>query len=538
MKKTAGDQMRSILSTLTYNRFVALAVGAFVTMVIQSSSATTVMLVSFVQAQLMSFSQSLGIILGANIGTTVTAQIVAFKLTDYALLMVALGMILALLAKRQKVKNIGETIFGFGLLFFGMHIMSESMHPLRTYDPFIELLVRLENPVLGILVGALFTALIQSSSAFTGILIVLAIQGLLTLEAGIPLIFGANIGTCITAGFAAMNAIREARRVAVAHTLFQIIGVMVFIWWIPHFSELVQWISPKGAPHLAGLELAASIVPRQVANAHTIFNITTALVVLPFTQKVAKLITRFLPDVVEVKEEPYKTKFISESVISTPALALSLAKEEILHLGEIVKGMVVEIIEPFTQRKREVLEHLRENEEKVDYLDGEISDFLSRITRQSIPEEDVDEAFQMMYCVTELEQIADIISKNLLPRADGWLDGDYRFSEAGKDEIEEYHLSAVKQVSRALNAFRESDLKTARRMKRKYKKYRRMGESFMRTHFERLREDIAETKATREFHQDLVEQFRRISSHATNIARILLEWSSEENDVSKPESSV
>jgi phosphate:Na+ symporter len=192
--------------------------------------------------------------------------------------------------------------------------------------------------------------------------------------------------------------------------------------------------------------------------------------------------------------------------------------------------MVVEIIEPFMHRKREVIEDLRESEEKVDYLEGEISDFLSRITRQSIPEADVDEAFQMMYCVTELEQIADIISKNLLPRARGWLAGDVQFSEAGKKEIEEYHLSAVKQVSRALSAFRESDLQTARRMKKKYKKYRQMGESFMRTHFERLREDIADTKATREFHQDLVEQFRRISSHATNIARILIEWSGEEDE--------
>lgn len=535
MKKTAGDRMRSILSRLTHNRLVALAVGAFVTMIIQSSSATTVMLVSFVQAQLMTFAQSFGIILGANIGTTITAQIVAFKLTDYALLMIALGLAFLMLGKSEKLKNIGETVLGFGLLFFGMKVMSDAMYPLRTYAPFIDLLVTLENPFWGILVGTAFTALIQSSSAFTGILIVLAIQGLLTLEAGIPLIFGANIGTCITAGLATIGASREAKRVAVAHTLFQLIGVFIFIWWIPQFAELVRSISPKGSGQLAGIALQAEIVPRQVANAHTIFNIVTALMVLPFTSWAATLVLRLLPKKAEPVTERFKPQFLEESLLQTPALGLSLAKAEILRMGELAKRMVQFSTDPFLNRNRDVLRDLEELEEEIDFLEGKISDYLLRISRQSIPEDQASEVFQMMYTVTEFEQIADIVSKNLYPRSLEWLGSSHQFSEQGQREIESYHISALKQISRAIDTFKDTDLKKARRMKRKFKKYRTMEEDFIRLHYERLREEVPETQATSEYHIELMEQFRRINGHATNIARILLEWSGNMKEKEKVE---
>ena len=219
LKRTAGNRMRSILAALTRNRVIAMFVGAFITMVIQSSSATTVMLVSFVQAGLMTFVQSMGVILGADIGTTVTAQLIAFKLTDYALLMIGIGFSLHMFGKRGMTKNVGDVILGFGILFFGMKLMSDAMKPLRTYAVFIDTMREMENPFFGILIGALFTSLVQSSSATTGVVIVLAQQGLLTLEAGIPLVFGANIGTCITAGLASIGTSREAKRVAMAHAI-------------------------------------------------------------------------------------------------------------------------------------------------------------------------------------------------------------------------------------------------------------------------------------------------------------------------------
>ncbi|MDF1590793.1 MAG: Na/Pi cotransporter family protein [Desulfobacterales bacterium] len=271
MQKAAGNQMRAVLAAITKNRIIALGIGAGITMLIQSSSATTVMLVSFVQAGLMSFTQSLGVILGADIGTTVTAQLIAFKLTDYALLMIAAGFGLYIFSKNDDGKNIGEMILGFGILFYGMKLMSDSMSPLRSHQGFVGMMAGLENPLIGLLIGTLFTAVIQSSAATIGVVIVLSQQGLLTLEAGIPVIFGANIGTCITAGLAAIGTTREAKRVALAHVLFKIGGVALFIFWLPAYAGIIK-------------ELAITFdsdIARQIANAHAIFNISLAVAFIP-----------------------------------------------------------------------------------------------------------------------------------------------------------------------------------------------------------------------------------------------------------------
>ena len=257
MRKSAGNHLRSILAALTKNRVIGPLIGGFVTMVIQSSSATTVMLVSFVQSGLMSFAQTLSVILGADIGTTITAQLIAFKLTDYALLMIAVGFGLRLLAKSEKARNIGEVVLGFGILFFGMKLMSDAMRPLRSYAGFVDFLKGLENPLLGILAGALFTALVQSSAAFIGVLIVLAQQGLVTLESGIPMIFGANIGTCITAGLASIGTCREAKRVALAHAVFKVAGVALFFFWIPEFADLIRSLALKFGSPTARVKLSS-----------------------------------------------------------------------------------------------------------------------------------------------------------------------------------------------------------------------------------------------------------------------------------------
>lgn len=524
MKKTAGSKLRQILSKITNNRFVAVGIGAFVTMVIQSSSATTVMLVSFVQAQLMTFSQSLGIILGADIGTTITAQLIAFKLTDYALLMVGIGFLLFFIGNSNKLKNLGETILGFGLLFFGMHVMSEAMSPLRTYGPFIHLLLNLENPFFGIIIGTIFTALIQSSSAFTGIIIILASQGLLTLEAGIPLLFGANIGTCITAILASINTSRDAKRVALAHTLFKVFGVLLFVWWIPDFAELIRWMSPKASVDLSGAAHLAEVVPRQVANAHTVFNVALTLLVLPFTDLAAKKILQILPDKPEEEKSPYKTRYLDENLVTTPALALNLAKVELLHMGEKVKSMVKKIIKPFLEDDYDSLYQAEEMEAEINFLASRINNYLTRISQLNTTKEDVDYVFQMMHTVTELEQIADLVYHHLSLLAHKRFKKNCHFSIEGKNEIVEYHTKTMKQISRALDVFKDVNLEKARQMELKYKKYRLMEMGLRRTHFERLQKDIPETVASSEIHIELIEGLKRISSHATNIARILIEW--------------
>ena len=239
LKKVAGDRMKTILAKLTTNRFMGMLTGAFVTAVIQSSSVTTVMLVGFVTAGLMSLSQAVGVIFGAHIGTTITAQIVAFKVTHYALLLVAVGFVLVFASKSDRTKQYGMLIMGLGLIFFGMGIMSSAMKPLRSFEPFLQLMRDVSTPIYGILLGAVFTGLVQSSSATTGVVIAMASQGLITLEGGIALIMGANIGTCVTAGLAAIGKPREAVRVAVAHTTFNVAGVVVMAWFIPILADLV-----------------------------------------------------------------------------------------------------------------------------------------------------------------------------------------------------------------------------------------------------------------------------------------------------------
>jgi len=490
LKKNAGERMRSLLSTLTHNRVIAVGVGAFVTMILQSSSATTVMLVSLVQAGLMQFSQTMGIILGADIGTTVTVQLIAFKFTDFSLPMIGIGFGMMMLSKRQILQQVGETLLGFGILFFGMDIMSRSMSPLRSYPPFLNLLVSMENPLLGILVGTAFTALIQSSAAFIGILIILSTQGLLTLEAAIPLLFGANIGTCVTAFLASIHTRREAKRVALAHILFKVVGVLLFFAWIPQFAEIVRLVSPSGTEStLNGSAYLASVVPRQIANAHTLFNVTLAIVMLPFTRMAARGILRLLPDLPE-EELPFTTNFLDDSMISNPAMALSLAKSEVLYMGQIIIRMVENILKPFLERNHTVLDELDHDELRVNFLHQKIYDYLTRVSRKSIPTERTNEIFQMLYTVTELEQIADVVVKTLRPRAEEWLHHSYQFSPQGKAELTDFHKRTLKQINRALEVFRDVNLQKAERMKQKFKKYRSMEMALIRTHLERLQEEV------------------------------------------------
>jgi len=527
MQNAAGDRMRTIISRITHNRFIAVGVGTFVTMVIQSSSATTVMLVSFVYSKLVKFRQTIGVILGAGIGTTITVQLIAFKITDYSLLIIGLGFILNFLFSSSKIKNIGKSILGFGILFFGMYIMSESMYPLRSFSPFIESIVKLENPLLGILAGTIFTALIQSSAAFIGIMIILATQGLLSLEASIALMLGANIGTAITAILASIKTDREAKQVALAHTLIKVVGVLIFLFWIPQFAELVRIISPKPAISNDEFSILAETVPRQIANAHTVFNIVLTCLILPFTNIFAKLIEKILP--IKISDEPVlKTVYLDYSMVKNSSLALSLAKKETLRMGRLVQNMTEEIIIPYLIKKTEVLNDIIQKEQEVNFLRDQINDYIIKITRENLNEERVNESFQLLYTVKEFEQIADIVSSTMINKAERWSKMDFNFSKEGKEEIVKYHTKTQKQISRALEVFESVNLEKAKAMKDKYRQYRDMEIELEKQHFERLKNEIVETISSSKTHIELMTMLRAINGHATNIARILLKWSIKE----------
>lgn len=526
MKKSAGDKMRTILGNLTGNRLLGLALGTFVTMVIQSSSATSVMLVGFVNSKLMKFRRTIGIILGANIGTTITAQLIAFKLTDYSLLLVALGFSLLYFSKRQGYKYLGQSILGFGILFFGMHIMSEAMYPLRSYSPFIHLLLELENPFLGIGVGMVFTALLQSSSAFIGIMIVLATQGLLTLEAAIPMLIGSNIGTAITAFLASIKASREAKKVALANAFINLFGMLVFISWIQGFADIVAHISPKSILPPDDPLAMAETVPRQIANAHTLFNVMLATILIPVTGQVARLIDRLLPEKELPEEEMMKPRYLDKTMVSTPALGLNLAKQEALRIGSITQDMVSDAILPFLLKESHLLNDLSQREKQVDFLVQEVNAYLLKIIRQSVEPERANEAFQIMYTIKELEEVADIVGNLLVGRAEVWIAGDAEFSDQGKKELVEYHTKTQKQLARAIEVFRDVNLEKAEAMKSKHKEYRSMASEMEKQHYERLRNAGKKIEAMGDTHMELMTRLRTITHHATNIARIMLEWES------------
>ena len=542
MKRSTGDKLRSILAALTQNRIVGLIAGAFVTCVIQSSSATTVMLVSFVQAGLMSFANSLAVILGADIGTTITAQLIAFKLTDYALMMIAIGFGMQMLSKNENTRNIGNVILGFGILFFGMKLMSDAMKPLRTYPAFIGVLEGLENPLLGILAGAIFTAVVQSSSAFTGVVIVLAQQGLITLEAGIPMIFGANIGTCVTAGIASIGMSREAKRVAMAHVIFKIGGVLLFIFWIPTFADLIRMI----ANHFG------SGTARQVANAHTIFNVTLALIFLPFTAMFGKIIFKFLPDKQQELELKPAVAYLDNNMIGTPVLAINLARAEISRMAKLLERMLRAIIIPFMSdpnliRQEETLEPeekemlLKEvpsrdeffpqlsliegldmREEKIDFLQKRIKDYLLAVSREKVSASQANEIYGMVSIVKDMESIGDIVHRNMLPLVAKKQVIELDFSEEGKEELMIYHEKVCRQIKLLKEAFAQKDLDKADQIMNSERKYLDLESQYRVRHLERLLSEKSETVKTHEVHLELMDLMKQIIVYSSNIAVVFM----------------
>lgn len=512
MQNSAGDQMRNILNKLTNNRFVAVGIGALITTIIQSSSATNVMLVSFVDSKLMRFKQTIGIILGAAIGTTITAQIIAFKITDYALLFVTIGLFIHFASKKNHLTEIGRAILGFGILFFGMHVMSDAMYPMRTFQPFIDALVRLEEPLLGILVGALFTALIQSSSAFIGILIILSMQRLLSIEASVSLIIGANLGTAITAILASINTGREAKQVALAHTLIKLVGAVIFFFLISWFTQAVEFLGNNS-------DKIAS--PREIANAHTIYNIVLTLLFLPITHWVAWLVNKILP-VYKEEVEAMTVKYIDESLLEAPSMALKASREELIRLMQETQNMTRLIIQPFIDRRVKFEEEINNSEEVVNFLRDSISAFLINLTRKDISENNVKEAFILLNAVREFEEIADVISTKLKSKAISWCKSNYEFSEIGKKEIKTFHNLTLRIINKSIQVYQTLDIKQAEKLRERYNAYREEYFELERSHYQRLQENVIETVSSSKTHLELITLLKVICSHATNTSRIII----------------
>ena len=461
LKAVAGDRMKSILAKLTTNRIMGAMTGAFVTAVIQSSSVTTVLVVGFITAGLMSMAQSVGVIMGANIGTTITAQIVAFKVTKAALLMIGVGFSMLFFSKSDRTKHYGAMLMGLGLVFFGMSVMSDAMKPLRTFQPFLDLMIQMENPLIGILIAATFTGLIQSSSATTGIVIVMASQGFITLPAGIALAFGANIGTCVTAMLASIGKPREAVRAASVHVLFNVAGVVLWFLFIPQLAYLVTTLSPS-YPDLSGVDRLAAEAPRQIANAHTIFNVANTLIFIGFSTQFARLVEWLIPDrPLEEEELAISAKYLEPELLSTPVLALDRVRMEVLHMGDVVQKMLDQVMPAILTGDKEALAAVQRMDDEVDILYAQVLEYMGKISKGTLTEDQTQEFLSLMEALNDLENIGDTMETNMVELGLSRIDQGVSISAPTQKVLTDFHAVIKRALRGAIQAVSQHNREAA-----------------------------------------------------------------------------
>jgi phosphate:Na+ symporter len=488
LQSAAGDYMKDTLGRLTRNRFIGVGVGAFVTALIQSSSVTTVILVGFISAGLMSMSQSVAVIMGANIGTTITAQILAFDVMRLALPIIAVGFGIASLSKRNEWRQVGLGILGLGMVFFGMSIMSEALSPLRSYPPFVEFMLGMTAPWLAVAAGAAFTALVQSSSATTGILIVMASQNLIALEPAIAIALGANVGTCVTAGLACIGKPREAVRAAVVHTLFNVIGVLIWIALIPQLAEWAEWISPAPAGEVAMDHLTAG-TPRQIANVHTLFNVANMLLMIGFTTQIARFVEWLIPDRPVVPDEAMLPRYLDDALIATPAIALEAARQEICRLGKRVSEMVEAIMPAAISGTRWQLEKIAAMDKPVDALHIAVIGFLGKVSSVHLTDRQSAELMSLAEIANDLENIGDRIATSMVTSAQKRIEEEVSVSPQTSRILQQYHGFVVDSLNDTLRALKEQNAGLARQVSQRKKTFHDLSRQFVQHGFGRLRAD-------------------------------------------------
>jgi phosphate:Na+ symporter len=518
LKRAVGDHMKDFLARLTRNRLMAVGVGALVTGLVNSSSVTTVILVGFISAGLLSMVQSVGVIMGANIGSTVTAQILAFKVTQYALPMITIGMLVAFLSRRDDWREYGKVLLGFGLVFHGMAVMSDAMSPLRSHAPFIEFIVALSNPLAAAAIGAVFTAVIQSSAATTGLVIVLAGQGLMSLEAAIAVALGANIGTCATAGLAAIGKPREAVRTAVVHVLFNIAGVIIWIGFVPELADLVRAISPK-AEDLTGLARAAAEAPRQVANAHTIFNVVNTVLFIGFTTQIARFVEWLVPDRPLAEAERFAPRYLDDQLLGTPSIALDAARREIVRLGGLVREMLDAVIPTATSGSRLQLEQLEAMDRPVDTLHREIIGYLRKVSLSNLSNDQSDLLIALIKIANDLEHIGDQIATNIIASSRKRIDENVVISQPTAAAIAELHGKVAEALDEALKALDQEDPARAAKVRAMKQDLAEMIEKIARHGIARLQADEPRRLITYAREIELIEILDDIFKTTRRIAR-------------------
>jgi phosphate:Na+ symporter len=505
LQKASGSALKSIIHKLTANPLFGMLVGILVTFLIQSSTATTIILVSLVGANLMTLAQSIGVILGADVGTTLTVQLIAFKITSYALFFIAVGFALSFLAKRPRMKSLGQIIMGFGMIFFGIHIMTTTMEPVREYEGIRQILLSFgRNPFLGLIVAAVLTVITNSSAATIGLVLSLAMQGMIPLQASVPLILGANIGTCSTALLATIGAPTDAKRVGVAHVLFKFLGVILILPFLGPFTDLVS---------------STSIDPaRQIANAHTLFNVGIAVVFLPFAKPFARLIEFIIPERAEPIPELEKPLFLERHSLNTPVLALEQVRAEIIRIARMINQMAVNLGEILVSYDEDLATRIWQLEAGVDSLYRHVVGFLADIAQSDLTEDQSHENVVWIQVTNDLEHIGDSMIR-MLQAITKKLETNVVFSQQGQKELEDLFGRVVHLTDNLVAAFELSNEEHLAAIKEDANGIIAREEQMRFSHIRRLHAQISVTRDTSPIHLDLTNAMRRIADHTLLIVK-------------------
>ena len=506
LQKAAGEKLKRLLEVLTSNRFFAVLVGAGVTAIIQSSSATTVMTVGFVNAGLMNLFQAAGVIMGANIGTTMTAQLIAFKLSDIAPFILAIGAGLVLFSKKKKTRDIGEIVLGFGILFVGMSMMENSMRPIRELEGFKNLILALgAHPLMGVFVGLGMTAIVQSSSATIGILMALAANNGISLAVALPILYGDNIGTCVTALLASIGTTKNAKRASLLHLIFNVTGTIIFM--------LAFGLTLKIVPMFGG------DIQRQIANAHTMFNLTNVFIQVWFIGILVKIVNKLVPGEDE-KSSALVLEYLDSRLLETPSIAVGQVIKEVTRMGKLASANLSESMDAFLNCDEKMMNSVIEHEATINYLEREITAYMVSLSNTSLSEHQSELITSLFHVVNDIERIGDH-ADNLGELARLKMDSKITFSKKAISDVT-YMFETVKySVDNAIAALESFDLESARKAMDVEDKIDAMEKQLKKEHITRLNK-LECTPTGSSVYLELLTNLERVGDHSNNIAQMVI----------------
>jgi phosphate:Na+ symporter len=506
LRRLAGSRMQSFIAKVTERPWKAVLAGAGATALLQSSSLTSVMAISLVSAGLMTFAQSIGLIMGANIGSTFTVQLIAFRIEDYALVLVALGFGLSFLSTVERTRQTGAMLLGLGFLFLGLGLMSEAMKPLRGYAPFVEMMAELNSPLLGLVAGLLFTAVVQSSAATVAVAILLAAQGGMSLETALGVVMGANIGTCVTAVIAAIGQRREAQRVAFVHVLFNVIGVALFIGFIP-------WLAAWSADFTPG------DIGRQIANVHTFFNIANTLLLVGFIPLIARITIRLMPDRAEAVDMPVRPRYLDSSLLESPSIALENARLELVRVGEWAAEAFHTSVPHVLNGSNERLLEVEAQVDRVDSLYRQVIRYLGLIGKKELDARETRELLSLMSVASALEATGDLIRTGLLPLGRSRNEQNLAIGTQTQSVLMDLHRAVGGTLSQAVRAIAERDAAASLDILNRKPDINQRVEAALQHISHRLAADEPNRVAMYTLETQLVELLKRGYSNAKRLAR-------------------